>query len=272
MQETGKSGHIVWEPAGCVSGDWGSVMVNNTYYLVGKAPNWQLSKFDAVSWKKLAEITIPLDNPRESPGDPMLAYVNDQLDASSQYNASGVPPAVEFGAPTHHHFFSTDLQPLGKKLLADTQHLCGSAMIFVDGIYYLISANAYAGNVIVMKYDKDWKYLGMKELRKQAHWPQGIAFDGQRFYVAYLDTSQRTNPGFFPVYPNVHLAAFDRDWNLVDNVAVTNFTPSDNKQAGRPWVILHGNRLYVSYDVDTIDPATREEQLRWEANVSIYEL
>jgi hypothetical protein len=273
MQATGKSGRLSWTPNGCEAGDWGSVMVDNAYYLVGgPPPTWQLSKFDAVSWKRLADINIPLDIPRETVGDPMLALVNNQLDVSSQYNASEVPPVIEFGASTHHHFFSTDLQPLGKKLLADTGHIGGSALIYVDGIYYFISANAYAGDVIVMKYDQDWRYLGMKELRKQAHWSTGVVFDGQRFYVAYLDTGQRTSPGFFPVYLNVHLAAFDRDWNLMDDVAVTNYVPSDNKQVGRPWILLHNNRLYVSYDLDAMDPVTHEEQRAWQANVSIYEL
>jgi hypothetical protein len=41
------------------------------------------------------------------------------------------------------------------------------------------------GDVIVMEYDGDWNYLGMKELIKDAHWSTGLAFDGERFYVAY---------------------------------------------------------------------------------------
>jgi hypothetical protein len=176
------------------------------------------------------------------------------------------------GAATHHQFFSTDLKFLGKRILADTPHIGGSSMIYVDGIYYFITANAYPGDLILMKYDKDWKYLGMKPLRKQAHWSTGVAFDGQRFYVAYIDTRQRTNPGFFPVYLNVHLAAFDRDWNLVDDVAVTNYALSDNRQTGRPWVILHKNRLYVSYDLDTMDPVLHKETMKGQAEVSIYEL
>jgi len=275
MQETGKSGRLVWTPNACEAGDSGSVMAENIYYFVslpqapGQPYGWQLTKFDAVGWKTLAEAYVSLKAPNEGDTDPTVAYVNGQLDVNAQYNPSG---KWQDGAATHHHFFSTALQPLGEKILADTRNICGSSMIYVDGVYYIVTANAHPGDLIVMKYDKDWKYLGMKELRKQAHWSTGLVFDGQRFYVAYLDTSQRTNPGLFPVYLNVRLAAFDRNWNLVDDVAVTNFTPSDNKQAGRPWVILHGNRLYVSYDVDTINPATHEEQLRWEANVSIYEL
>jgi hypothetical protein len=124
----------------------------------------------------------------------------------------------------------------------------------------------------MMKYDSDWQYLGMKTLRQEAHWSQGMVFDGEYFYVAYLDTSQRTLPTFFPVYPNVHLAVFDRNWDLVHDRIVTNFTRSDNKMGGRPWVILHGNRLYVSYDVDAVNSTTQEEEAKWQAYVSIYEI
>jgi hypothetical protein len=100
----------------------------------------------------------------------------------------------------------------------------------------------------------------------------GIAFDGQRFYLAYMDTSLRSSPAFLPVSLNVHLAIFDRDWNLIEDVAVTNYTRADYKQPGRPWVLLHGNYVYVSYDLDTIDPTTKEEQGQWQAVVSMYEL
>jgi hypothetical protein len=144
----------------------------------------------------------------------------------------------------------------------------------VDGIYYIITANSYAGDLVVAKYGSDWKFLEVQELRKQAHWSQGVAFDGQHFYVSYLDTSQR-DPGPFigHYYPNVHLAAFDRAWNLVDDVAVTNFTPAQLRFPGRPWVILHNNLLYVSYDVDDLDPITHEERLETQqAFVSIYSL
>lgn len=106
----------------------------------------------------------------------------------------------------------------------------------------------------------------------QAHWSQGVAFDGKRFYVAYLNTSQRNGDKFFPVFTNVHLAAFDREWNRLGDLAVTNFTPADNLQHGRPYIILYGGRLYLSYDLDPLGPATHEELLRWQAHVNVYEL
>ena len=100
----------------------------------------------------------------------------------------------------------------------------------------------------------------------------GLAFDGQRFYVAYLNNSQTLTPDMLPVYLNVRLAAFDLNWNLLDDIAVTSYAISDNMQTGRPWVLLHGNRLYVSYDLDTMDPVKRTESKNGQAVISVFEL
>lgn len=275
LQETGESGTF-----SCDVADAGSVMVDNTYYFAAMTRHedeigWHLLKIDAVSWKPSVDTFFSVDYPKEGEADPMVAYVNGQIDISSGYNISGKPheptdPVGTFG--THHQFFSTDLQFLGKKILTEPGHVHGSYMVFVDGIYYLATADSYTGNVILIKYDKDWKYLGSKTLIQQAHFSTGLVYDGQRFYLAYTDTSQRTDPGFFPVYLNIHLAAFDRDWNLLEDLAVTNYAIADNMQTGRPWVILHGNRLYVSYDLDKMDPVLRKEMMQGQAIVSVYEL
>lgn len=277
MQETGDAGYFIFYPDSCSAGDSGSIMVDNTYYgafvsqLPGAPYGWHLAKFDALTWTSIAATDVLLEAPHDGNYDPTVAYVNSQLDISDQYNPDGI---WQEGSDSHHNFFSTDLLPMGRKILTDTALISGASMIFVDGIYNIITANNYEGDLVVAKYAGDWKYLGVKELRKQAHWSQGVAFDGQRFYVSYLDTSQR-DPGPFigHFYPNVHLAAFDRDWNLVDDVAVTSFTPADLKFPGRPWVIRHANRLYVSYDVDDLDPDTHQEKLETQqAFVSIYSL
>ena len=273
MQATGKSGTF-----SCDGLDSGSRMIDNTYYFVSmhreeQAVGWRMVKYDAVTWNKLAEIFIPLDYPKEVDNDPMVAYVDGQLDVSSQYNASGTPPEGMTGAATFHYFLTTDLQSLGHKILADTPHICGSSLIYLDDIYYFITADAFLGNVVVIKYDKDWNYLGVKTLRQKAYFSTGWVYDGQRFYVTYHDTSQRATPTSLPIWENIHVAAFDSDWNLVEDVAVTNFSISDNRTTGRPWVILHNNRLYVSYDVDTRDPdPPYSEQHKSKAMVSIYEL
>jgi hypothetical protein len=274
MQETGKTGIISYKP----KADVGSLMIDNIFYLVsmykisGDSTGWLMEKFDAVNWNSLGEIFVLLDYPKEKDNDPMVAFVNGQLDLSSQYDLNITPPDLMKGAATHHSFYSLNLKLQSKKILADTPHICGSSMIFVDDIYYFITADAFLGDMVVMKYDKNWKYLGVKKLIKQAHWSMGLAFDGLRFYVAYLNTSQRLNPTNLPVYLNVHLAAFDRDWNLIEDVAVTKYAISDNKQTGRPWVLLHNNRLYISYDLDSMDAVTRSELGVGKPAVSVYEL
>jgi len=275
MEETGKSGTF-----SCDVVDAGSAMVESTYYFAamarqGEALGWHLLKIDAANWATLVDTFFPVDYPKEGEADPMVSFVNGQVDISSGYNLTGNPhepsdPDGTFGS--HHQLFSPDLKFLERRILTEPGHVHGSYMVFVDGVYYLVTADSYQGDVIVAQYDTNWRYLGGKTLIKQAHFSTGLVFDGERFYLAYTDTSQRTEPGFFPVYLNIHLAAFDRGWNLIDDVAVTDYPVAANMQTGRPWVILHGNRLYVSYDLDTMDPVTRVENLQGQAIVSVYEL
>ena len=268
MQPTGRSGALNDE-----IGDSGGLIVDNSFFDVsqhreGDSAGWRIIKYDAVTWTKIVDIFFALDRPRENDGDQMVTFVNGQLDISSQYTSYGGPPPPDMGGDTHHQFFSLDLEFRNRRILSDVPHINGSSMIFVDGFYYFVAASAFSGDLIMMKYDADWHYLGMKELIKQAHWSMGIAFNGQLFFVSYLDTRQNTEPGFFPYYPNVHLAAFDRNWNLREDIAVTGYAPRDSMFTGRPSLLIHGNRLYVSYDVVPLP----EDLTRIEGFVSMYEI
>ena len=273
MQPTGKYGFL-----SSTSADMTSTMVDDTLYVVnmkadpGKWIGWHLVKYDAVSWKLLAEIDIPLDTPKEEDGGPTVAYVNGQVVVSGEYNLDEGTPDPGRSEGTHHHFFSTDLVPQGKRILKDTLHKPEGTMIYGNDAYYYVASSSYWGDLIVLKYDTNWKYLGTKTLRKQANFPTGVVYDDQRFYVAYIDTTQRTDPGVLPVFMNIYLAAFDRDWNLVEDMAVTNFSRTDNLQAGSPYVMLHDQKVYVSYTVDEMDPVTHAEHGKWQAYVSVFEL
>jgi len=56
-------------------------------------------------------------------------------------------------------------------------------------------------------------------------------------------------------------------------VAVTDYKPEENMFGGRPYVLLYGNRLYVSYDLSPINPKTdMDDPGRLQAYVSVYEL
>lgn len=275
MQEVGRTGILEWYPNASEAGDSGSFMINSTYYHVfvsqkmGDPYGWHIIKYDAANWTRVKELYVTLKDPNDGNLDPCVAYINGQLDVSDQYNPTGI---WQEGNWTRHHLFTADLEPLGNITLDDSPHISGSSMIFVEGVYYLVSANFYSGDLTVLKYDSDWNFLGNKTLIPQAHWPQGVAFDGARFYVAYLDTSKRNGSAFFPVYPNVHLAVFDRNWNLLHDAAITSFAYGGDKKGGRPWVTLHGNLLYVSYDVDTVNVTTQEEEKKWQGYVSIFEI
>ncbi len=272
LEPTGESGVL-----NCEVADMAGVMVGNTYYDVSMhaqegGVGWRIMQFDAVTWERQADIFFPLQTPQEKDADPMAAYVNGRLDVSSYYSESGEWEPIAEESGTHHQFFSDDLTFLEERILTDIPHTNGSSLIYVDGVYYFISATAFSGGLIVMTYDEDWNYLGARELINQAHFPTGVVFDGNRFYVAYTDTSQRTEPGFFPVYLNVHLAAFDRQWSLLEDIAVTDSPASDEQMFTRASVILHGNRLYVSYD---LEGSTGEEVAGFipgRAFVSVYEL
>lgn len=275
MQEVGNTGILEWYPDASEAGDSGSFMINSTYYHVfvsqkmGDPYGWRIVKYDAANWTRVKELYVTLTNPNDGNLDPCVAYINGQLDVSDQYNPSWI---WQEGNWSRHHLFTADLEPIANVTLDDSPHISGSSMIFVEGVYYLVSANSYAGDLTVLKYDTNWNFLGNKTLIPKAHWPQGVAFDGAHFYVAYLDTSKRNGSAFFPVYPNVHLATFDRNWNLLHDATITNFTYGGDKKGGRPWVTLHGNLLYVSYDVDTVNMTTEEEDKMWQAYVSVYEI
>ena len=238
-------------------GDCNGRIVGDSYYDAVMAKQkqqpdsvgWMISKFDVTTWTKQQEFFFPVDFPKEDIGDMMVAFADGLLDISAGYTTYGGPAPPDTGAGTHHQFFTTDLQFQGKRILDDFPHITGSSLLFVNNTYCLVSASAYTGDVVVMKYDQNWHFLEAKKLIDRAHWPTGMLYDGKRYYIAYLDTRLFTVPTFFPYCPNVHLAAFDSGWNFVDDIAVTNFSWEDSLFTGRPSVFQWENRLYVSYDV-----------------------
>jgi hypothetical protein len=262
MESTGRHGYFFYG-----GGDSASVMVNDTYYFLTGGPGGQrLIKFDPTTWRELGRAHLALDRKREGSNDQMLAFVNGRLDASSIYRVSGGPAVPQRGEGTWHQFFTPDLKFIEKRIFTQPPQETGASMVFVDGVYHFLTSTAFFGDLEVIKFDKDWRVIGSQILVKDAQWPQGTVYDAQagRFYVAYLDMSQRG-------CPNARLAAFDRDWRLLGSVAVTHFQRGDRKAAGRPWVIQHNGLFYVSYDTDTSD-ARGETNFDWQAFVSVYEV
>jgi hypothetical protein len=263
MIETG-SGIIICN----VMSDTGGLFVGNDFYFANMAPDpandpalplqdktgWRLMKYDAVTWTKLVDTFFPLmsgtapnDPGVEDPADPMIAYVNGLIDVSSTFRTQEQMltwgPLASGG--THHQFFTPDLIFVGKRFLSDPPHINLSSMVETGGIINFVTGTALLGDLVSMQYDSNWNLLQQKRLKEKSAAPEGLAFDGQRFYVSYLDVPCTELDGCFM---NVRLGVYDSAWNLLEDIAVTDFVPADLKQPGRPSLTLHNGRIYVVYD------------------------
>ena len=280
MEPTDKYGFI-----SCAAADATSQIIGNDVYLAsmtagpvtsGGKPEWigwRLEKFDAVSWKRLASVDLPLDVPIEMDDGPTIALINGQITVSGEYFPDGTPDGP-LGRGSHHHFFTTDLEPLGKKILVAPEYPshCPEVSMIQEpgGDILMFASTAYVGDLIVLRFDKDWNFKEQKKLRDKAFFPTGSVTDGRLFYVAYTDTSHREGER---MYRNVGFAAYDANWNTLQDVAVTDFAVTSESyiDGESPWVELHDNRLYVSYIASTLDPDTGR-LVSGQAFVNVYEL
>jgi hypothetical protein len=281
MQPTGKFGYLY-----CASADINSRIIGNDIYLASMTTGhvsedgqpewtgWHVEKFDAVSWNRLAYVDIPLDISEEIDDGPTIADINGQIVVSGEYFPDGNPDGP-LGRGSHHHFFTTNLEPLGKKILMapETPSHCPMISMIQEpgGDILMFAATAYFdGSLLMLRFDKEWNFIEQKELREQAFFPTGSVSDENLFYIAYTDISKK---GPMPLYRNVGLAAYDRNWQLLQDVAVTDFVNTDDTwiDGESPWVQLLGKRLFVSYLESELDPVGGllvENQ----AYVNIYEL
>jgi len=270
MLETGKDNII-----NCYAGpDIGGLFSWDDYYYVAmghdnvnNVDGWFLARYNAVTWTSLVEPFFYPLAAGELPDDPMTALVNGQIDISSHFkSANEMGP----GQATHHQFFTPDLKFINKRVLSEIPHINLSSMIAINGVTNFITSTNLLGDLVVMRYDPNWNYLGMQTLKQQASAPEGVAFDGTRFYVTYVDVSSCTT---IPCYENIRLAAFDSNWSLLDDIAVTDFVPGDHKAPGRPSLTLWNNRIYVCYDQNENETFTESpETADIQVYVKIYDL
>jgi len=272
MQETGDYRIIT-----CMTGpDVGGLLLGDEYYFAAmgydntkKAEGWWLAKYDAVTWKPLVEPFFHPLEPEEKTADPMIAMLNGQIDVSGKYRkADDIGP----GHATHHQFFTPDLQFIDKRLLTDVQHIDLTSLLGIGDVIHFVTSTDLWGDMIVLQYDPRWNYLGTKTIKEHASAPEGLAFDGMRFYVSYVDNSlsKPFEPGS---HDNIRLAAFDADWNLLDDIAVTSISPDEHRAPGRPSLTLRDNRIYVCYDqADNALPDLTPEEADLQVYVKVYEV
>ena len=140
--------------------DTASVMVDSTYYFLtdGGKDIWALKKYDPITWTLLEEVSMSRDPNKEPGNDFMLAYVNEMLNASGLYIADAESAINQKdtdpykGEATSHRFFTEELEFLESRVLSDTPHINASSMVFVDGIYNLVTSTAFFGDLICLLY------------------------------------------------------------------------------------------------------------------------
>ncbi len=281
MQPTGKYGYL-----SCGFADTHSLSVGNDVYIakmsVPKAigdpatsPHyWTVEKYNAVTWQRQASVDVLLDYPAEGDGGPDPSYINGQLVVTSEYHFEGQP---DIG--THNHRFTPDLTPL------ETIHLLPPEVPSHHGEFSLLQKSngdillfastgpgpGSKGNLQVLRFDKDWHFLDQRVLVPNSYYPDGSATDGHYIYVAYLAWSR---PDAL-TGDNVHLAAFDDRWNLIQDAAVSDVQslPGGLGSADGASIALHGNRLYVSYFAVNPDPAlTVLGEAQMHTYVDVFEL
>lgn len=278
FEYTGENGKLVNS-----GGDIASVFAEGYYFfLTGGPQGLRLRKIDPATWQEVDQVDIDVDEAHEATNDQMLAYANGQLVVSALYNAEAsngitdqknIDPTT--GGGTHNRIFTTDLKLVDYFILDDTPHINASSLVFLDGVYNYITSTAFFGDIIVMQYDEDWTYLGVKTLEPHGQWSQGAVYDpsSERFYVSYLDLGEIRNGKIkLGSRPNVVIGVFTKEWELVENISVTEFDENTTLHAGRPSLILQDNALYVSYDIENIDPRTGTESKDWQCEVSEFAL
>ncbi|MBI4592269.1 hypothetical protein HY733_02365 [Candidatus Uhrbacteria bacterium] len=262
-------------------GDAASVMAEGYYFILTGGPGgWLINKIDPSTWTVVKSASIALDKDTDAGNDQMLAYANGFLIASSVWSDVGearnqgeADPTK--GSGTHNHILTTDLEEIDSFILNDTSHINGSYVVYVDGVYHYITSTAFFGTLIIMQYDEEWNYLGTITTEEYGQWAQGAVYDSasEKFYVAYIDLGTVRNGKLDPrIKPNIAIGVFDKNWSLLESVPVTDYTRDDTAATGRPSVILQDSILYVSYDVETSDPVTHEENKDWQCYVKMYEI
>jgi hypothetical protein len=252
MQPTEEYGYL-----SCGFADIHAMNIGNDVYLAKMkwgGPGYTLEKYDGVTWKRLASRDVNFDNEKEwgVGGGPDVSFINGNFVVTGEYVHGG----TIYGG-THNMIFTTDLVFVKTVLLSSPgvpfhhgeysllQLFNGDILLFASASPSENGGPPPKGNLEVLRFDKDWHFLEQKWLRDQAHYPTGSANDGRYTYISYSTWGRDTWAG-----QNEHLAAFDAQWNLIQDVTLTDVQSiSDLAYGEQSMIILRGNRLYVFYDI-----------------------
>lgn len=271
MNFTGNKGTL---PSQTGAGDFAMVMVDSTYYhitLASPTANYKITKYDD-NFTVLSSKTITL-NACSSNIDQELNYTNNKLIIGAMYESNICPP-VNPPSPTMTPQseilqYDLNLNALSSTtILSQNKVTWGASMIFNAGNYYEITMDNFNNrDLYAYKYDANFNYVNKTLLHSDGQWSQGVLWNNGYYYVAH-HTGEH-NRG------NVLIGIYDNNWTLQNTTTVTAFAVQCNTcgtsyNANRPFLMLKGNYLYVSYDIEKYTNWVNAKD--WQAGVKIYQI
>lgn len=263
LNETGVKGPLPIN----FSGDYAIVSESGSYYFLTGAPSgYLLLKLDS-DFNLTAQATISMDMNYNATNDQIMNYADGKLIISSLYDTEGTGSGYKTGLHTgttypHLFFYNTSLaQTESSRYLMDESNIpSGGSIIFNNGKYHMVTADKMQqSKLYVYQWDSNWKYLGKKLLSASGQWSQGLIYDNGRYYVAYHSGEHGNG--------NAVMGVFDGNWDSVASLSVTKYAGNYNAQ--RPWVLKVSNKVYVSYDVETV---AAQEARDWQCHLDKYSI
>jgi hypothetical protein len=258
----------VYQLTGDGVADHQMVFADSYFYLVYSVPReggLYLKKLDR-HWNEVRAATI-VSNAREPITDMMLSHAGGFLYIGTAFFQPDRMPPV---ASQRIWRYSIDLEPLGEFVLADVPSEIGSSMLYVNDTFIIVSSDRFWGDssLIVMRYDADWSFMDAKIISAapmaNERFPMGAAFVNGRYYISYTHQTGNISPPppgeLPPDYGDIILKAFDREWNLLGEIRVTeDLLPNS---ANRAHLAIVNDRVYVSYDTRDFRIIVKEYLIR----------
>jgi hypothetical protein len=198
-------------------------------------------RYDA-DWGRIAEATLEERVGTRGHNDlPVLC--SPVGDATAFLEASAHAPVL--------FWLGDDAAKTSEVTLADAPALTGGSLAWdPDTDLLVVVGTAQDGTVWIDTYDDALTRVDRVEVDlstgdERVYWPQATLRAGEHWLVAHM--ARDDGAGFSADEGNVWLAVFDLDWNLVQHVQVTDFSPPTG--AMRPGLARDGDTLLVLYDV-----------------------
>lgn len=268
-------------------GDFAMQQVGTEYYHISASGSWdfKLSRFDE-DFNLINSVTFTLDS-SDSRADMLLNYCNGHLvigamHVPGEYHPT-MPMQTALWQPVMHKWeYDLNLNQVGTDVyLSHVFTTWGASCIYNNNTYNIVTMRKwpqYSFNVY--RYDTNWNYVDSVHLNIDGQWSQSVIWDGTSYFVAYHSGNEHRAG-------NITVAAFDASWNLQYDTVITsnpnfvmNVSPPLNTteyNANRPYAIMKGDTLVISYDVDSYQlisysPKLFQESQQWQAHVDFWRI